>query len=136
MFDKIRDSFEQMQPGDKMVMHLHKAQQNRPEYQMPGQGGAADSGGGASMGGGAGAGAVGAPAAPYQPTGSSLPGATSATGGRFAGSPYPAGTIPYLPGGASMETPLPIPGSASASPDPVAQRDQLIETLAARYPRV
>lgn len=38
MFDQMRSAYSQMQPGDKMVMQLHKSQKPPvPEYQTPGQ---------------------------------------------------------------------------------------------------
>lgn len=36
MIDQMRDAYSQMQPGDKMVMHLHKAPAEKTQYQMPG----------------------------------------------------------------------------------------------------
>lgn len=71
MFEQIRDSFAQMQPGDKMVMHLHKAQA-KPQYQMPGAaGGAAQPStmGGSVSSGSTGAAPEGAPS--MMPTGTS-----------------------------------------------------------------
>lgn len=36
MFDQLHTAYAQMQPGDKMVMQLHKSQKPAtPQYQMP-----------------------------------------------------------------------------------------------------
>lgn len=73
MFDQLHTAYAQMQPGDKMVMQLHKSQKPpTPQYQTPTPAGGTMSAPPALGAGGA----MGAPALPRSPD--VMPGAGAA----------------------------------------------------------
>jgi hypothetical protein len=107
MFDQLSHAYDQMQPGDKMVMHFHKSPKPTTTYQMPaGSPGVAggDSGGGMSAGG------------------AGLP----RDGGMSQGFMAPQSAAGILPGAV-----IPDPGAAAAGgSDPLMERQALMAALA------
>lgn len=119
MFDELHKAYGQMQPGDKMVMHLHKSPKPpSAQYQTPGA--PMDAPVGAPMGGP-----------------SSVPGIAGgeASGGVVAKPPM---NVPGTPGFSPTDQPLYLPSTGAPPPfiapdSPLASRQALIQALASRF---
>lgn len=105
MFDNMRSAYDQMQPGDKMVMQFHKSPKPQgTQYQLPGApGGDMPGGPGPDL-----------PAGPMLPRDGGVPG---------------MGT-PYVPGATGAGPGLgPMLSSAGAPSDPLMERQALIAAM-------
>lgn len=101
MFDQLSHAYDQMQPGDKMVMQFHKSPKPTTTYQMPaGSPGVAEGEGPGMSAGGPG---------PALPRAGGIPGMDAPTPG-------------IVPGGPAM-------GSVNAPPDPLMERQALIAAM-------